>query len=347
VAFSEIICAMANETLQQYLVDEFVEDYQRGRITRRDALSLLGGLLGSAGAASLLAGCGPAEDAAQPTADAPTGSAAAEPTSPAAPSASAPPTASASASANLPGPPKSPLSVAADDPSIVAERLETTGKDGKVMMYVARPKAPKTPKSPIVLVCHENRGLQPHIEDVARRFGKAGYVAVAVDLLSQQGGTPAVTDYNAIPGLLGALSDDRIVGDFSAALAHVKKESFARGDRVGMTGFCFGGGVTWKVALALPEIRAAVPFYGPPVAEADIAKVKASVFAVYAGKDSRINEKASYVEAALKKTGRPYKVETYPDVDHAFHNDTSQRYEEKTATKAWTDTLAWFAKHLA
>jgi carboxymethylenebutenolidase len=342
---------MADETLQQYLVDEFVEDFQRGRITRREALALLGGLLGTTGAASLLAGCGPAEDAAQPTADAPTASATAapQPIETAAPSASAPPPSpqTASATANLPGPPKSPLSVPADDPSVVVARLETPGKDGKVMMYVARPSAPKSPKSPIVLVCHENRGLQPHIEDVTRRFGKAGYVAVAVDLLSQQGGAPAVTDYNAIPGLLGALNDDRIVGDFSAALAFIKKQPFAKGDRVGMTGFCFGGGATWKVALAVPEIRAAVPFYGPPVAEADIPKVKANVFAVYAGKDTRINEKAAYVEAALKKTGKPYRVMTYPDVDHAFHNDTGQRYEEKTATQAWNDTLAWFAKHLA
>lgn len=340
---------MSNDTLQQYLVDEFVEDYQRGRISRREALSLLGGLLGSAGAATLLAGCGPAEEAAQPTADAPTASATAteQPIESAAPSASAPPNASATASASLPGPPKSPLSVPASDPSVVAERLETTSKSGKVMMYVARPSAPKSPKSPIVLVCHENRGLQPHIEDVTRRFAKAGYVGVAVDLLSQQGGTPSVTDYNAIPGLLGALTDERIVGDFEAALAFVKKQPYARADRVGMTGYCFGGGCTWKVALAIPEIRAAVPFYGPPVAEADIAKVKANVFAVYAGKDTRINEKAAYVEGALKKTGKPYRVTTYPDVDHAFHNDTGQRYEEKTATQAWNDTLAWFAKHLA
>jgi carboxymethylenebutenolidase len=196
-------------------------------------------------------------------------------------------------------------------------------------------------------VCHENRGLMPHIEDVARRLGKAGYVAVAVDLLSQQGGTAAITDINTIPGLLGGLSDERIVGDFSAALAFIKKQSFARADRVGMTGFCFGGGCTWKVALGVPEIRAAVPFYGPPLAEADIAKVKANVFAIYAGKDSRINDKASYVEAALKKTGKPYKVVTYPEVDHAFHNDTGPRYNEKVATQAWTDTLAWFGKHLA
>ncbi len=169
---------------------------------------------------------------------------------------------------------------------------------------------------------------------------------MAVDLLSQQGGTPAIADQESIPGVLGGLQSERIVGDFSAALELIKKQPFAKADRVGMTGFCFGGGCTWKVVLGVPEIRAAVPFYGPPAAEADIAKVKANVFAIYAGRDTRINEKAAYVELALKKTGKPYRVVTYPDVDHAFHNDTGKRYEEKTATQAWTDTLAWFAKHL-
>lgn len=340
---------MADETLHQYLVDEFVEDFQRGRITRREALSLLGGLIGSTSAASLLAGCGPSENAVEPTAEPPRAATSAQATS--APTASATATASTTATttaaASVPGPPMSPLSVKADDPSVVVERKETSGKDGTVMMYVARPSAPKSPRSPIVLVCHENRGLTAHIEDVTRRFAKAGYVAVAVDLLSAQGGTSAVADPESIPGVLGNLSSERIVGDFGAALAFIKSQPFAKPDRVGMTGYCFGGGCTWKVALGIPEIRAAVPFYGPPIAEADIPKVKASVFAVYAGKDSRINEKAAYVEAALKKTGKPYRVTTYPDVDHAFHNDTGKRYDEKTATQAWNDTLAWFAKHLA
>lgn len=338
---------MADETLQQYLVDEFVEDFQHGRITRREALSLLGGLLGSAGAASLLAACGPAEDAALPTAEAPT-TAAPRQIESAAPSASAPASVSATTTASRTGPPMSPLSVARDDPSVVGELMETAGKDGgKVFMYTARAKAPKSPKSPIVLVCHENRGLIAHIEDVARRFAKAGYVAVAVDLLSQWGGTLKVDHGRTIPGMLGSLSDERIVGDFSAALGFIKKQPYARADRVGMTGYCFGGGCTWKVALGIPEIRAAVPFYGPPIPEEDIAKVKANVFAVYAGQDTRINEQATYVEAALKKTGKPYRVTTYRGVDHAFHNDTGTRYVEQTATQAWNDTLAWFAKHLA
>jgi len=215
------------------------------------------------------------------------------------------------------------------------ERARSAGVDGKA--------APLS----IVLVCHENRGLTAHIEDVTRRLGKAGYLAVAVDLVSKQGGTSAVPDPESIPGLLGTLSSERVTDDFAAALAFVKKQPATRADRVGMTGFCFGGGATWKVALALPEIRAAVPYYGPPPPEADVAKVKANVLAIYAGKDTRINHKAGYVEAALKKTGKPYKVITYPEVDHAFHNDTGKRYEEKAATQAWAETIAWFAKYLA
>ena len=338
--------------LQRYLVEEFVEDYQEGILTRRQALKLIAGITGATVAAQLLAACGTQPQTQAPTAAAPT-SGASPATAPAAtdaPAATAAPTDAPAATTAPTGAPAatgaamSPDTVAADDPAIVAERVQFPGGDGQLMGYLARPSAQGT--APIVLVCHENRGLTPHIEDVTRRLAKVGYVALAVDLLSREGGTAAVKDPNSIPGLLSGAPPQRHVQDFQAGLNYVKSQSYARADRAGMVGFCFGGGVTWLVAAGVPELRAAVPFYGPPPPADGFPKINAAVLAIYAEKDQRINGTLPSVEAIMTKENKTFRKVIYPGVDHAFHNDTGQRYNQEAAQAAWGETLAWFKQYL-
>ncbi|MFZ0547361.1 MAG: dienelactone hydrolase family protein, partial [Candidatus Promineifilaceae bacterium] len=198
---------------------------------------------------------------------------------------------------------------------------------------------------PAVLVCHENRGLNDHIRDVARRFAKAGYVALAIDLLSREGGT-AAQDESQVPGLLSNADPGRHVADFSAGFDYLQGLDVVDDTRIGMTGYCFGGGITWDSATALPELKAAVPFYGRSPDLAQVSNIKAAVLAVYAGEDSRINAGIESMEAALKEAGVTYQINIYPGVDHAFHNDTGSRYVEEQATQAWEDTLAWFDQYI-
>jgi carboxymethylenebutenolidase len=348
--------------LQRYLVDEFVEDYQEGHLTRRQALKLLSGITGAAVAAQLLAACGQPASTAAPTAAPaaePTAAPAAEPTAMPAPTTApaaeptampAATTAPAAEPTAMPAPTTAPAaggvpnSVPADDPSIIAGPVEFPGSDATLMGYLARPAAEGT--YPIVLVCHENRGLTPHIEDVARRAAKAGYVGLAVDLLSREGGTSKVADPAGVPGMLSGAPPARHVQDFQAGLEYLKAQPYAQGDRAGMVGFCFGGGVTWLVAAGLPELRAAVPFYGPPPPAEQLPNINAAVLAIYAGNDQRINGSIETVEPAMQAAGKTYQKIVYPGVDHAFNNDTGQRYNAEAAQAAWGETLAWFEKYV-
>jgi carboxymethylenebutenolidase len=298
--------------LQRYLVEEAVEDYEEGRLSRREALRAIAGVAGAALALRLV-------DARAQGAKAP------------------------KAAAPKPAP-SSPPQVAPNDAALVAGVAEFPGEGARLEGYLARPA--QGGRFPIVLVCHENRGLTRHIEDVARRLAKAGYVALAVDLLSREGGTEK-HDFDAIPGILGKAPPERHVRDFRSGLAFAKSQPAARGDRVGMVGFCFGGAVTWRVAAGVPEVRAAVPFYGVPVPEAEVPGIGAAVLAVYAGRDDRINQNIPAIEAAMGKHGKTFRKIVYPNVDHAFHNDSGARYNEAAAKAAWGEALAWFGKYLA
>jgi carboxymethylenebutenolidase len=297
------------DDLKRYLVEEFIEDYAEGRLSRRAALRMLAGLTGAAMAAQML------DAHAQQPATAP---------------AAATPGASA-------------LSVAPNDPAVVATSVRFPGVDAEIGGYLARPANPG--RFPIVLVCQENRGVTPYIEDVTRRLAKAGYVALAVDLLAREGGT-AKLDSDSIPALLGKAPPGQAVADFQSGQKYAQAQPFARTDRVGMVGFCFGGTVTWRAAAAMPEMRAAVPFYGMPVPPADVPKINAAVLAIYAGRDDRINAFIPATEAAMQASGKTFRKVIYPDVDHGFHNDTSNRYNAAAARAAWDETLAWFGKYL-
>ena len=210
--------------------------------------------------------------------------------------------------------------------------------------YQARPQG-EDPQ-PVVLVCHENRGLTDYIKSVTRRVAQAGYVGLAIDLLSRQGGTASITDATQVPGLLGSMPQEQFVQDFISGWRYLQQQSYVQNDRVGMTGFCFGGGVTWRVAIGLPELRAAVPFYGPHPAVDEVPKIQAAVLGIYAERDQRITGGAEAIEAAMKANHKIYEKIIYPNTDHAFHNDTGPRYNAEAAQDAWSKTLAWFDKYV-
>ena len=331
---------------KQYLLDEFVEDYQQGVLSRRDALKLIAGITGSlALATSLLAACTPPDQPAPPTAaataanTAPNATSTSSPVPTAAPSATAAPTATTE-------PTPTPAAVSGDSAAgdIVASDIEFDGADGaKLLAHLARP-ADGAPV-PVVLVCHENRGLTEHIKDVTRRFAREGYVALAVDLLSRQGGT-AGKDSSSVPGLLSSQPQDQFVADFTSGWRYLQSQSYVQADRVGMTGFCFGGGVTWRVAIGLPELRAAVPFYGPAPSADEVGQIKAAVLAMYAERDQRITSTAAVMETALQRNGHTFEKIIYPNTDHAFFNDTGTRYNAEAAADAWAKMLAWFDRYL-
>jgi carboxymethylenebutenolidase len=230
-----------------------------------------------------------------------------------------------------------------DDPAILASEVLIPAPDAHLMGYLARPS--REGVSPVILVCHENRGLTAHIQDVTRRFAKAGYVGLAVDLLSRQGGSAAVGPDN-VPGALGSIAPDQFVEDFRSGWQYLQGQTFAESARVGMSGFCFGGGVTWRAATRMPGLRAAVPFYGPHPPLEDVPGIQAAVLAVYGELDSRINGGIPAIEQAMLENGKIYEKVVYPNADHAFHNDTGSRYNPEAARDAWERTIAWFDRYV-
>lgn len=348
---------------QKYLVDEFVEDYQENRLTRREALKLIGSVVGSAAvASSILAACAPLnpeEATLAPAVRTPSAAAVSAATqAPSQTAALATETASARGTAettatrgpantlpaDLAVPAGAPHgTVTANDPAILASAVNIPGVDAELMGYLARPASGEP--APVILVCHENRGLTAHIQDVARRLAKAGYVALAVDLLSRHGGSAAM-DSSDVPGVLGNIEPDTFVRDFTDGWRWLADQPFALPERVGMVGFCFGGGVTWRVATQMPELKAAAPFYGPHPDLNAVPKIQAAVQAVYGALDTRINAGIPAIEEAMQQNGKIYKKLVYPDADHAFFNDTGTRYNPAAAEDAWKQTLNWFGDYV-
>jgi carboxymethylenebutenolidase len=238
---------------------------------------------------------------------------------------------------------KSPLSVPEGAAGLTTATV-AFGADGTAVSgYLARPASGAA--GPAVLVCHENRGLTPHIQDVARRFAKAGYAALAPDLLSREGGTGSL-DPDAVPGALTKAGSARHVADFAAAFDYLHAQDFVDAGRIAMNGYCFGGGITWQAATELPGLKATAAFYGPAPDLNRVAEIKAAVFGVYAELDQRITGAMPALRDALDATTVPHQLTVYPGVDHAFHNDTGGRYNRAQATAAWNDMLSWFGKYV-
>ena len=214
---------------------------------------------------------------------------------------------------------------------------------GSVRCYLARP-AGTTGKLPAILVIHENRGLNPHIEDITRRLALDGFLAVAPDALSSLGGYPGNEDQAR--ELFARLDRDKATADFLAAARALLSLPESTG-KVGAVGFCYGGGMVNTLATRVPELLAGVPFYGSAPPAQDVPAIRAALLIHYAGEDARINAGWPAYETALKAAGKSYEAYTYPGVQHGFNNDTTPRFDAEAAKLAWGRTVAFFKSKLA
>jgi carboxymethylenebutenolidase len=229
-----------------------------------------------------------------------------------------------------------------DDPRLVSERITYDSQAGKITAYLTRGK--NKGKRPAVIVIHENRGLNPHITDVARRVALEGFLVLAPHLLSVSGGTPPSED--AARDQHSKTDQKKMFTGATAAVGVMKTHSESTG-AVGAVGFCFGGGMVNRVAVASPELKAAVAYYGSQPAATDVPSIKAALVLHYAGLDERINAGIAAYEAALKENKKRYTIYMYPNVNHAFNNDTAgPRYDKAAADLAWSRTIAFFKQEL-
>lgn len=235
--------------------------------------------------------------------------------------------------------------IANNDPRIVTQYVEydSPAGNGKMRGYLAMP-ANVPGKLPAVLVAHENRGLNPHIEDIARRLALDGFLAFAPDALTPLGGYPG-TEEKALE-LFAKLDQAKTRNDFIAGAKFLQSHPRSNG-KLGAVGFCYGGGIVNMLATQMPDLAAAVPFYGSQPAAADVAKIKSPMLIQYAATDERINAGWPAFEAALKANGVRYTAYVYPGTQHGFNNDTTPRYDEAAAKLAWSRTVAFFRQTLA
>jgi len=231
-----------------------------------------------------------------------------------------------------------------DDPRIKAEHVDFDSPKGygKARGYFVRPAKAKG-KEPGILVIHENRGLNPHIEDIARRLALDGFVAFAPDALFPLGGYPG--DEDKARDLFPKLDQTKTRADFIAAAQYLKSLPQGNG-KVGVVGFCYGGGIANYLATQLPDLAAVVPFYGSQPSAEEAARIKAPLLLHYAGNDERVNAGWPKYEEALKAAKVPYQAYVYPGVEHGFNNDTTPRYDAAAAKLAWQRTVAFFNQHL-
>lgn len=230
------------------------------------------------------------------------------------------------------------------DPDILAEYITYPSPNGhgSVRGYLVKPANLTGPVAAVVVV-HENRGLNPYIEDVARRLAKAGFIALAPDGLSSVGGYPGNDEKGR--ELQQKVDPTKLMNDFFAATEFMLKHPDSTG-KVGITGFCYGGGVANATAVAYPELAAAVPFYGRQPKPEDVERINAPLLIHYAERDERINECWPAYENALIAGKKVYQAHIYPNTNHGFHNDSTPRYDKAAADLAWERTLAWFRRYL-
>ncbi len=299
--------------IQRYLAEEIAEDHADGFVSRREALRRLGLLgLSGAAAASLLAAAVAGE-------------------------------AKAVARKGAAGSATEPQAATAEEAALATPEITFRGPGGRSLMGAWG--AAERPRGG-VLVIHENRGLNDSIRSAAGRLAASGYSALAIDLLSEEGGTGSFADEFEAMAALGAVPPSRFVADMKAGVTELRRRLPKK--NIAATGFCFGGGMTWLL-LASKEARlaAAVPFYGTFPDGGNLSGAKAAVLGIYAELDSRVNATRSAARAALRKAGLKHSIVTYPDVDHAFFNPTSSRYDRAAATAAYRRMTSWFDRYVA
>ncbi|MDR7483585.1 MAG: dienelactone hydrolase family protein [Armatimonadota bacterium] len=306
--------------MERYVLEEWAEDYRAGRLARRELLRRLALMAGGAAlAVPMLQHLGIVA-APEEVAEA----------------AGAPPAAAAAA----PG-----VTVAPNDLAIEAVgTINFPAGTGMGIGYVAKPRGGGP--FPGVLIIHENRGLLEHFKDIARRLAQVGYVGLAVDLASHQGGTEHFSDPAQVTAILAQTPVEQHLATMNAAVRHLQGLPYVRRDHVGATGFCFGGGMVWRLATANADLRAAVPFYGPNPPLGDVPKIRAAVLGIYGELDSRINTGIPALREALQRAGITHEIVVYPGADHAFFNDTGPRYHAVAARQAWERLLGWFDRYL-
>jgi carboxymethylenebutenolidase len=296
--------------IQRYLAEEIAEDHADGLVSRREALRRLGLLgLGGAAAASMLAAAVADQAKALTSKKAVT----------------------------------QPQAAQAEAAALATREITFRGPGGRRLMGAWG--AAKRPRGG-VLVIHENRGLNDSIRAIAGRLAASGYSALAIDLLSEEGGTGSFADEFEAMAALGAVPPSRFVADMKAGVTEIRRRLPKK--NVAATGFCFGGGMTWLLlASKEPRLGAAVPFYGPFPEGGSLSGAKAAVLGIYAELDSRVNASRAAARTALRKAGLKHQIVTYPDVDHAFFNPTSSRYDRGAATAAYRRMIGWFDNHVA
>ncbi len=230
-----------------------------------------------------------------------------------------------------------------DESGLEAGFTTYPGETGEIKAFLARPAGKK--KYPAVIVIHENRGLQPHIQDVTRRMAGEGFLSLAPDALSPLGGTPE-DDPDKARSMIGELDTGKTIKNLVAAVKYLETHPLATG-KVGCTGFCWGGAMTNQLAVNAPSLDAAVPYYGRQPAPEEVIRIKAPVMAHYAGDDTGINQGIPAFEEALKKAGIEYKIFIYEGAKHAFNNDSNpERYNEQAAKLAWERTIGFLKEKL-
>lgn len=299
--------------LKRYLAEEVAVDHADGLISRREALRRLGLLgLSISAASALLAACSSAQEAAPRT------------------------------SPSL-GTPATQTQTPSPGATVATQAITFAGPGGRTLRGAWAPAS--RPKGG-VLVIHENRGLTDHIRSVAGRLAGSGYPALAIDLLSEEGGTDSFSDPAAATAALGEVPDSRFIADMKAGVSELARR--LPQSRLGAIGFCFGGAMVWTLLDAgEPRINAAVPFYGTTPDSPDFTGSRAAaVLGVYAEMDDRVNATRDDAQRALETAGLVHEIVTYPDVNHAFFNDTGPRYDAAAARTVYAKMLDWFGRHL-
>ncbi|HEY7295523.1 MAG TPA: dienelactone hydrolase family protein [Dehalococcoidia bacterium] len=327
--------------LQRYLVEEFTDAYLEGHMSRRDLLRRVLLMTGSAAVtASALGSLGVRSrvaEAASPIHP--------RPLQPAGP---VPAAVLAQMQADPGAPPSQQTTdnvVDPNDPSIMAGMVTFGGAAGDLFGYLAQPADGAV--HPGIVVVHENRGLIEPNMDICRRYAKEGYAALCVDLVSRAGGTAQFMDDIAqATGFLGSANPDDLVSDLVSGANHLSQQPQVDSTLLGATGFCFGGGLVWRLVEQEPNLKAAVPYYGPNPPLENVPNIAAPVLGIYAELDTRITGSSTDLDAALDAAGKVHDKWIAPGANHAFFNNTGQAYNPADAMEAWSRTLAWFAQYL-
>ena len=306
------------QRLKRYLAEEMVEEYEEGRMSRRRMIVTVGRILGvTVVSPTLLAalGCASPESNVEEPEEAPVPESATE-----------------------------GVTVEPDDPDIEVSEVKVPGEEGAIRAYQARPSSEGTFAA--ILLIHENRGLKEHTRDVARRFAKLGYTGLAVDLLSRTGGSDQFADEAEATTAISELDQGGVISDLKSSATWLQDQAYVQGDRIGAVGWCWGGGQTWRLTTEEPRLNAGVAFYGPnPPIEA-VPNIQAAMLGIYGGEDVRITDQEPELEEALASAGKTYEMKVFDGANHAFFNDTGERFDPEAAEQAWSDTLNWFNEHL-